>query len=119
MTREILASALRGRVGIALSGGGMRAAFLHLGLLARLAECNILRSLDSISCVSGGSIVGGLLYQKLKQLLETKDDTEITQRDYIDLVKSMIAIVTQAVRTVSIKLQFFFGICLHIYLLIC
>src|SRR5690606_15713791 len=36
-------SAFLGRVGLALSGGGFRASFYHLGLLARLAELDVLR----------------------------------------------------------------------------
>jgi predicted acylesterase/phospholipase RssA len=55
-----------GKVGLALSGGGMRAALCHIGVLARLAELDALRHIDVISCVSGGSIVGAYYYMKLK-----------------------------------------------------
>jgi predicted patatin/cPLA2 family phospholipase len=51
-------SAIVGRVGLALSGGGFRASFYHLGVLARLAELDTLRHIEVLSCVSGGSIVG-------------------------------------------------------------
>jgi predicted acylesterase/phospholipase RssA len=72
------------------SGGGLRASFIHLGLLARLAECDILRSVEAISCVSGGSIVGAHYYLLMQQLLETKRDEEITKQDLIDLVHTLI-----------------------------
>lgn len=52
LTREIICCLHRGRVGLALSGGGLCAAFTHLGLLARLAECDVLRSVEVRVCVS-------------------------------------------------------------------
>jgi len=42
---------------ICLSGGGYRAALFHLGGLRRLNELGILSSIDTISSVSGGSIM--------------------------------------------------------------
>lgn len=47
-----------GKVGLALSGGGFRAALFHIGVLARLAELDVLRHVEVLSCVSGGSILG-------------------------------------------------------------
>lgn len=92
-----------GKVGLALSGGGMRAALYHIGVLARLAELDVLRHLDVISCVSGGSIAGAYYYLKLRLLLEAKSDTQITRSDYIQLVGEMadefIAGVQQNIRT--------------------
>ena len=71
-SRSILATQLRGRLGLCLSGGGLRASFLHLGLLARMAECDMLRDVEAISCTSGGAIVGSVLYLQIKELLERK-----------------------------------------------
>src|SRR5208282_532943 len=48
----------RGKVGLALSGGGFRASLYHIGVLASLAERDMLRHIEVISCVSGGSILG-------------------------------------------------------------
>ena len=59
-----------GKLGIALSGGGFRAALFHIGVLARLAERDLLRHVALISTVSGGSIIGAFYYLKVKQLLE-------------------------------------------------
>ena len=44
------------KLGLALSGGGLRASFFHLGVLAHLAERNLLARIETISAVSGGSI---------------------------------------------------------------
>lgn len=46
------------KIGLALSGGGYRAAAFHLGVLKKLNELNILNKIDIISTVSGGSIIG-------------------------------------------------------------
>lgn len=82
-------SVLKGKVGLALSGGGFRASFFHIGVLARLSELDILKSIESISTVSGGSIIGMYYYLKLKKLFETKSDLEIVQQDYIDIVQEL------------------------------
>ena len=49
------------RVGLALSGGGFRAAAFHLGVFRRLEQFGMLRKLDLLTCVSGGSIAGAFL----------------------------------------------------------
>lgn len=83
-------SALRGiemgKVGIALSGGGFRASLFHIGVLARLAELDVLRHIEVLSCVSGGSIVGAHYYLEVRNLLQSKPDPEITREDYIAIV---------------------------------
>ena len=48
------------RVGLALSGGGFRAAAYHLGVLKRLEELGVLAQVQALSTVSGGSITGAL-----------------------------------------------------------
>jgi NTE family protein len=50
------------KIGLALSGGGFRAAGFHLGVLARLAEEKRLEDVTFLSTVSGGSLVTGLIY---------------------------------------------------------
>ena len=77
------------KLGLALSGGGHRAAFFHIGVLARLAELGLLRPIQVISTVSGGSIVGALYYLHVKNLLESKADAEITDADYADAVRAV------------------------------
>lgn len=75
--------------GLALSGGGFRAALFHLGALARLAELGALRSVEVLSTVSGGSIIGALYYLHVKRLLERKPDSEIADGDYVELVRAI------------------------------
>ncbi len=48
-------------IGLCLSGGGYKAAAFHLGALARLNELGLLRRLDRIASVSGGSILAAFL----------------------------------------------------------
>lgn len=83
-------TAFAGKVGLALSGGGLRASLYHLGVLARLAELDMLRNVEVLSCVSGGSIVGAYYYLMVRRLLQTKTDEKIEPRDYADIVKEMI-----------------------------
>ena len=84
-------SAFLGRVGLALSGGGFRASLFHLGVLAKLAELDILRRVEILSCVSGGSIVGAHYYLKVRKLMNDKPDAEIEASDFVDLVAELIA----------------------------
>lgn len=49
------------RIGLALSGGGFRAAAFHLGVFRKLEEHDLLAKVDLLSCVSGGSIAGAFL----------------------------------------------------------
>ena len=76
---EMAGSARLGKVGLALSGGGFRASFYHIGVLARLAEADVLRHVDVLSTVSGGSIVGAHYYLLLRDLLETRDPSHARQ----------------------------------------
>ena len=77
------------KLGLALSGGGHRAAFFHIGVLAGLAELGLLRPVQVISTVSGGSIVGALYYLHVKSLLEAKPDAEIVDEDYVEIVAAV------------------------------
>ena len=79
-----------GKVGLALSGGGLRASLYHIGVLARLAELDVLRRIDVLSCVSGGSIVGAMYYLAVRSLLMEKASDQISRDDYVDLVRGMI-----------------------------
>jgi predicted acylesterase/phospholipase RssA len=98
--------ALIGRVGLALSGGGFRAALYHIGVLAKLAELDALRHVEALSCVSGGSIVGAYYYLEVQQLLQTKRDDEITREDYIAIVQRMRADFLAGVQT-NIRMRVF------------
>lgn len=86
---EVMRQAWRGKVGLALSGGGFRASLFHIGVLARLAELDLLRQVEVLSCVSGGSIIGAHYYLEVRRLLQTKLDKEITRDDYIEIVRKI------------------------------
>jgi predicted acylesterase/phospholipase RssA len=96
-------SAFIGKVGLALSGGGFRASLYHIGVLARLAELDVLRHIEALSCVSGGSIIGAYYYLELRKLLQTKADHQITREDYIEIVQrieqNFLAGVQRNIRT--------------------
>ena len=77
------------KLGLALSGGGFRASLFHVGVLAHLAESGLLRQVEVLSCVSGGSILGALYYVRLKRLLETRKDADIQDADYVKLVEDL------------------------------
>ncbi len=81
--------ARRPKLGLALSGGGFRAAFFHVGVLARMAERGLLRKVEVISTVSGGSIVGAQLYLHLKDLHENVAAKDITDEHYVRLVEHL------------------------------
>ena len=51
----------RDEVGLCLSGGGYKAAMFHLGGLIRLNELGLLKKINRISSVSGGSITSAWL----------------------------------------------------------
>jgi len=82
-----LDSLLKGKIGLALSGGGFRASLFHIGLLAKLAELDLLRHVEYISCVSGGSIIGAHYYLEVRNLLQSKPDQAISRDDYIEVVQ--------------------------------
>ena len=92
-----------GKVGLALSGGGFRASLFHIGVLARLAECDVLRHVEVLSCVSGGSIVGAYYYLKLRLLLQGKSDAEITRDDYVALVDELARGVSRAASSGNLR----------------
>ena len=92
---EAIRSVIIGKVGLALSGGGFRASFYHLGVLACLAERDALRDIEVVSCVSGGSIVGACYWLKLRQRLLRPEP--IARSDYVQLVRELIAHFREAV----------------------
>ncbi len=84
------------KLGLALSGGGLRASYFHIGVLARMAEQGLLRHVAVISTVSGGSIIGALYYLHVKNLLENKEDEEITNQDYVTVIENIEITFKQA-----------------------
>ncbi len=85
-----LENVARGKLGIGFSGGGFRASLFHIGVLARLAELDLLRHVEAFSCVSGGSILGAYYYLEVRNLLQRKRDGEIAPADYVEIVDRLI-----------------------------
>src|SRR3954469_12402362 len=86
---EALGGMAAGKVGLALSGGGFRASLFHIGVLARLAELDLLRHVEVLSCVSGGSIVGAHYYLLLRELLQRIPDRKVDRGEYVTLVRNL------------------------------
>jgi predicted acylesterase/phospholipase RssA len=88
-------SAFVGKVGLSLSGGGFRASLFHIGVLAKLAEADVLRRVEVLSCVSGGSIIGAHYYLQLREWIETADAGSLTADElraaYIAIVERVAA----------------------------
>jgi predicted acylesterase/phospholipase RssA len=93
---DAIRSVIIGKVGLALSGGGFRASFYHLGVLACLAERDVLRDVEVLACVSGGSIVGACYWLKLRQWLLKPEP--MRHECYVELVRELISHFENAVR---------------------
>jgi predicted acylesterase/phospholipase RssA/tetratricopeptide (TPR) repeat protein len=106
-SEEALQSAYLGKIGLALSGGGFRASLFHIGMLAKLAELDVLRHVEIISGVSGGAIVGAYYYLEVQKLLQEKTDDKITREDYIKIVQRLeenfLAGVQQNIRMLVVR----------------
>jgi NTE family protein len=76
------------KIGVALSGGGYRAAGFHIGTLKKLDELGVLREVDVLSTISGGSITGAAycLHQGDFKDFEVKMITKLTTRSVIRYV---------------------------------
>jgi predicted acylesterase/phospholipase RssA len=86
INNDAVSALFGGKIGLALSGGGFRASLFHIGVLAKLAELDLLRHVEVISCVSGGSIIGAFYYLELKKLLESG---KTGHADYLQLVRDV------------------------------
>ena len=63
-----------GPLGLALSGDGLKASLFHIGVLARLAELDLLRRIDVISATGGGAAIAALYHLHLKRALDAEGD---------------------------------------------
>ena len=59
-----------GSLCLALSGGGFRATFYHLGVLAFLHERDLLPKIDHLCGISGGAIIAAHLFHNWEQYLD-------------------------------------------------
>lgn len=65
-------------IGVALSGGGHRAALFALGALRYLVDAGKGRELASVSSVSGGSITNGAIAQRANLKTAQPEDFRLT-----------------------------------------
>lgn len=91
--------AARRKLGLSLAGGGFRASLFHLGVLYRMAELDLLRYVEVLSTVSGGSIIGALYTLLLKKYLkEAGVNGNLSREDYIRLVEELDDTLTRAIQ---------------------
>lgn len=79
----------RSKLGLSLAGGGFRASLFHVGVLRRMAELDLLRYVEVLSTVSGGSITGALYALLLRKHLEGQGKEVLEQQEYEDLVDEL------------------------------
>ena len=60
------------RIGLALSGGGFRASIFHLGVIRRLEELGVMKYVQTISAVSGGSIIAAYYVTEMEKRLRQR-----------------------------------------------
>jgi NTE family protein len=87
------------QIGLALSGGGYRAAAFHLGTMRKLNQLGLLDKVDVLSTVSGGSIIGA---DYLLQLDENRDYHFFEANHIKKLKQSVIGSVLRSVPFISI-----------------
>lgn len=101
------------RLGLALSGGGVRAAVFHLGLLRCLAERGMMERVEQLSTVSGGSLIiaaivstSGMkwpssrdyhetVYPALRRLLTSSDLFSLRALGIVGLIRQNIRLFNQ------------------------
>jgi NTE family protein len=97
-----LAGGPRPGIGVCFSGGGYRAMIFHLGALWRLYEAGLLRTVDRISSVSGGSITAAVLGLKWNKL---SFDPAHPQSDFVpEVVEPIRALASETIDAEAIIL---------------
>ena len=84
-------------VGLAISGGGIRSAIFSLGFLQALARNRLLRLVDFLSTVSGGSYIGAYLgrhYLRAAEFSESLAEEESGAPPAIDLVPAIESLLS-------------------------
>ena len=75
------------RLGLALSGGGLRATLFHLGVVRFLRDAGLLRDVTHLVSVSGGSILGAHLALNWEQYNGSAADFETAASKVLDFVR--------------------------------
>jgi predicted acylesterase/phospholipase RssA len=78
------------KIGLGLSGGGFRASIFHLGVIRRLEELGIMKDVDVVSTVSGGSIIGAYylceMEKRLREVPVARQHDPATRVEIFELV---------------------------------
>ncbi len=99
---DALAGGPQPAIGPCLSGGGYRAMVFHLGALWRLYDAGLLRTVNRISSVSGGSITAALLGLKWPKL---SFDPARLQSDFVpELVQPIRSLASETIDAEAIIL---------------
>jgi predicted acylesterase/phospholipase RssA len=103
----------RFRIGLALSGGGFRAAIFHLGVIRRLEELGIMKDVDAISAVSGGSIIAAYYVCEMETRLRQVDpalwqDTKTRVEIFEAIARDFLKAVDHNLRTRALIFTPFF-----------
>ena len=75
------------RIGLALSGGGLRATLFHLGVVRFLKDSDLLSSVTHITSVSGGSVLGAHLVLNWDRYNGSTTDFEEAAREVLDFAR--------------------------------
>ena len=75
------------RLGLALSGGGLRATLFHLGVVRFLRDAGLLRDVTHIVSVSGGSILGAHLALNWERYNASAAEFEAAASNILDFVR--------------------------------
>ena len=91
------------RIGLALSGGGFRAAIFHLGVIRRLEELGIMPRIDVISAVSGGSIIAAYYLCEMERRLRLVPTAErrtikVRVRIFEEIAENFLAVLDKNLR---------------------
>ncbi|CAE8681727.1 unnamed protein product, partial [Polarella glacialis] len=81
---------LRAPIGIALSGGGIRAAAFHCGLLWALASEGLMKDVLQLASVSGGAYTAASLATHLMQAADSADESPSLDKWYQEVVARTI-----------------------------
>jgi NTE family protein len=89
------------KIGLSLSGGGVRAAAFHLGVMKRLADEGLLETVTDISTASGGSLVTAAIISRSGMRWPTS--VEFTERILPELRQIMSTIDLFSIRAVGVR----------------
>jgi predicted acylesterase/phospholipase RssA len=76
------------KIGLALSGGGFRATLFHLGVIRFLYEVGSLPSVETITAVSGGSVLAAHLALNWKRYTGSSDEFDQVSKELIQFTKA-------------------------------